>query len=88
MIESRGERLLVWGDIIHAAEVQFAYPSVTITYDVDPPAAIATRRRVLEDAASGGYLIGGAHISFPGLGHVARVADHYAWTPRPYEATL
>jgi glyoxylase-like metal-dependent hydrolase (beta-lactamase superfamily II) len=87
MIESRGQRLLIWGDIVHAAEVQFADPTVTIDYDVDPKQAIATRQRVLGDAAGQGYLVGGAHLSFPGLGHVRSDNGRYTWVPAPYEAT-
>ena len=86
MIESLGQRLLLGGDIVHSAEVQLADPTVTIDFDVDPAQAIATRQRVLKDAAQRGYLVGGAHLSFPGIGHVR--ADHsaYAWAPSPYEA--
>ena len=40
MIESRGERLLLWGDIVHAAQVQFRDPTVTVGYDVDRKEAI------------------------------------------------
>lgn len=86
MIESEGQRLLLWGDIIHATEAQFADPSITIDYDVDPGSAAATRRHVLEDAAREGYLVGGAHLSFPGLGHVSVVSGHFAWVPMPYQA--
>jgi glyoxylase-like metal-dependent hydrolase (beta-lactamase superfamily II) len=88
MVESRGHRLLLWGDIIHAAEVQFADPSVTIDFDVDPEQAAAARRRVLQDAARRGYLVGGAHLSFPGLGHVRGERTHFAWVPLPYQANL
>jgi glyoxylase-like metal-dependent hydrolase (beta-lactamase superfamily II) len=70
MIDSRGESLLLWGDIVHAAEVQFKDPTVTVHYDVDPNETVASRLRVLGDAAKQGYLVGGAHLSFPGLGHV------------------
>jgi hypothetical protein len=34
-VESRGETLLLWGDIVHVAAVQFADPTVMIAYDVD-----------------------------------------------------
>lgn len=87
MIESQGQRLLLWGDIIHAAEVQFQDPTVTIEYDVDAAQAVASRQRVLADAAAQGYLVGGAHLSFPGLGHVRKDQAHYAWVPAPYQAT-
>ncbi len=39
--------MLVWGDIVHAAEAQFRDPTITIEYDVDPPQAIASRKRIL-----------------------------------------
>lgn len=86
MIESQGQRLLLWGDIVHAAEVQFTDPTVTIDYDVDPGQAIATREQVLKDAAERGYLVGGAHLSFPGIGHVRFANGRYAWVSMPYQA--
>jgi len=88
LIESDGQALLLWGDTIHLAEVQFADPTVTIAYDVDPSAAIASRKALLALASKQGYLVGGAHISFPGLGHVHTEGDAYAWTPLPYSATV
>jgi glyoxylase-like metal-dependent hydrolase (beta-lactamase superfamily II) len=88
MVESQGQRLLLWGDIIHSAEVQFRDPTVTIEYDVDPHAAASSRERVLADAAREGYLVGGAHISYPGLGHVRKEQMGYSWVPAPYGVTL
>src|SRR5262249_53984290 len=35
MIESRDQKLLLWGDVVHVGAVQFTDPSVTIDYDVD-----------------------------------------------------
>jgi glyoxylase-like metal-dependent hydrolase (beta-lactamase superfamily II) len=86
LIESKGQRLLLWGDVIHSAEAQFADPGVAIEYDVDHDAAVATRKRLLSLAAKQGVLVGGAHISFPGLGHVKVQGDGYAWAPVPYGA--
>jgi glyoxylase-like metal-dependent hydrolase (beta-lactamase superfamily II) len=87
MLKSREQRLLLWGDTVHAAEVQFADPSITIDYDVDPEQAVASRRRALATAAQDGYLIGGAHLSFPGLGHVRTEQGSYAWVPTPYRSS-
>jgi glyoxylase-like metal-dependent hydrolase (beta-lactamase superfamily II) len=84
MVESQGQRLLLWGDIIHVAEVQFADPDITIDYDVDRHAASASRKRLLSDAAQQGYLVGGAHLSFPGLGHVRADPTGDSWIPLPY----
>ncbi len=60
MVESQSQRLLLWGDIIHVAEVQFADPDIAIDYDVDRNAAITSRKRLLADAAEQGYLVGSA----------------------------
>jgi len=78
--------LLLWGDTIHVAEVQFADPDISIDYDVDRHAAMTSRKRLLADAAAQGYLVGGAHISFPGLGHVRADSQGYSWIPLPYSA--
>ena len=70
------------GDIVHVAAVQFKHPSVTIGYDVN--AAEAEREHLLQfaEAAQNGYLIGGAHISFPGLGRVRRDGERtYTYVP-------
>lgn len=85
-IDSKGETLLLWGDTIHLAEVQFADPAVTIDYDVDRAAATAAREALLERTARDGILVGAAHISFPGLGHVAAAPEGYRWVALPYSA--
>jgi glyoxylase-like metal-dependent hydrolase (beta-lactamase superfamily II) len=87
LVESKNQKLLLWGDIVHVAAVQFEHPSVTIGYDVD--AAEAEREHLLQfvEAAQNGYLIGGAHISFPGLGHVRRDGERtYTYVPLNYSA--
>jgi glyoxylase-like metal-dependent hydrolase (beta-lactamase superfamily II) len=86
MIQSRGERLLLWGDIVHASELQFEDPAVSIDYDVEPERATSERQRVLEQAAQLGYLVGGAHLSFPGIGHVRATHGSFAWVPAPYSS--
>ena len=35
MVESGGQKLLLWGDLMHAATAQFPDPSVSIHYDTD-----------------------------------------------------
>ena len=87
MLESKGQKLLLWGDIVHVAAVQFDNPAVTIGYDVDGAAAQREHWRQFADAADDGYLIGGAHIPFPGLGHVRRDGEKaYTYVPPSYSA--
>jgi len=40
--------------------------------------------RILADAAKNGYLVAGAHISFPGIGHIAADGKGYRWLPVSY----
>ena len=87
LVESKNQKLLLWGDIVHVAAVQFEHPSVTIGYDVDAPEAARQHLLQFAEAAQNGYLIGGAHISFPGIGHVRRDGEGtYTYVPLNYSA--
>jgi len=87
MIESEGQKLLAWGDVIHVGAVQFAHPTITIHFDADSKSAEAARLALLADAAKQGYWIAGAHLSFPGVGHVsASGKNSYTWIPASYTA--
>ena len=81
---SNGETLVFWGDTLHVQDVQFANPSVTIKFDVDPKAAAAQRKLALADAAKNGCLVAQDHSYFPGVGHVQKEGDHFRWIPVPY----
>jgi glyoxylase-like metal-dependent hydrolase (beta-lactamase superfamily II) len=84
LVESKGERLVLWGDLMHVAAVQFAEPAVTIQFDVDSKAAARERKRAYADAAKNGYWVGAAHIAFPGLGHLRAEGNGYVWIPANY----
>jgi glyoxylase-like metal-dependent hydrolase (beta-lactamase superfamily II) len=87
-VESRGQKLLVWGDVVHVAAIQFPDPSVTVKYDSDENQAELDRKRIFSDAAKAGYWIGAAHISFPGIGHVAERKGAFAWIPGDYTTRM
>lgn len=87
-ISSEGQSILVWGDIVHVAAIQFPEPSVTVKYDSGPPQALATRRAAFSEAAKSGIWIAAAHISFPGLGHIAIQDGKYVWVPANYSTQL
>lgn len=84
LVESKGRKMLVWGDVIHVPAVQFAQPQVAIHFDIDSPEAVAARERILAEAARNGYLVAGAHLSFPGLGHLRKDGSGYRWIPVSY----
>lgn len=85
LLQDAGQSLLFWGDTVHIAPVQFPHPEVAIRYDWNVPMAVASRRMLLNRAAAGGWLVAGAHISFPGIGHIRAVREgSYEWLPVNY----
>jgi glyoxylase-like metal-dependent hydrolase (beta-lactamase superfamily II) len=84
VVESKGEKLMLWGDLMHVAAVQFPDPSVSIGFDYDSAAAKASRAKVFADAAASGAMVGGAHLPFPALGHLRKSGDGYEFVPVNY----
>jgi glyoxylase-like metal-dependent hydrolase (beta-lactamase superfamily II) len=84
LVESNGKKLVLWGDLMHVAAVQFDRPAVAIHFDSDSKEAIASREKAYADAAKEGYLIGSAHLSFPGLGYLRAEGKGYVWIPVNY----
>ncbi len=84
LLKSGKESLLLWGDIVHNHASQFARPEITIEFDVDNARAVETRTRLFNEAARDRLWIGGAHLPFPGLGHVRQEDKGFAWVPVEY----
>lgn len=86
-VESKGEKLMLWGDLMHVAAVQFDDPSITIKFDTETKAAARQRIKAYADAAKNGYLVGSAHLAFPGLGHVRKAGGKsFTWVPLNYSS--
>ena len=66
LLESAGQKLMIVGDLVHAAAVQFAHPEVCARYDMDAKQAIESRKRLLDMAAEENIPIAGMHL--PGTG--------------------
>ncbi|GGG25409.1 MBL fold metallo-hydrolase [Caldovatus sediminis] len=88
MIASGSDALFIWGDIVHVPDVQIPRPEVAIEFDVDSAAAIATRRRVLDMAATDRLLIAGMHVHFPGYANIGRGPEGYRLVLEPWRQTL
>jgi glyoxylase-like metal-dependent hydrolase (beta-lactamase superfamily II) len=84
--ESKGQKIVFWGDLMHVAAVQFKDPSVTIQFDSDPKAARPAREAAYAAAAKDGYYVGVAHVSFPGIGRLRADGKGYDWLPVNYSA--
>jgi hypothetical protein len=83
-VESKGQKLVLWGDLMHVAAVQFNSPATTIAFDTDSKTASAVRKAAYADAAKNGYWVAGAHLSFPGIGHIRREGAAYAFVAANY----
>ena len=83
-VESQGNKLVVWGDLMHVAAVQFVQPTVTIAFDSDPKAAAPARIKNYADAAKKGYFVAVTHVSFPGIGQLRADGKGYDWVPANY----
>jgi glyoxylase-like metal-dependent hydrolase (beta-lactamase superfamily II) len=86
-LASGQDSLLIWGDIVHVAALQFAKPEWAISFDTDQAQAIETRKKLFEQVASEGALVAGMHLDFPGLGYVTKEPQGFAfqravWSPR------
>jgi glyoxylase-like metal-dependent hydrolase (beta-lactamase superfamily II) len=88
LVESKGQDLLLVGDVIHVEAVQFNNPSVTIGFDTDAKEAAGSRAKVFTRAYQDGALIGAAHLPFPGLGHVNAMGKAWQWIPVNYTTQL
>jgi glyoxylase-like metal-dependent hydrolase (beta-lactamase superfamily II) len=86
VVESKGQKMVMWGDLMHVAAVQFPDPSVTISFDLDAKAAMPQRKKAYADAAKSGYYVAVAHVPFPGIGQLRTDGRGYRWLPANYTA--
>jgi glyoxylase-like metal-dependent hydrolase (beta-lactamase superfamily II) len=84
LFQSSGQSFLALGDIVHVHAVQFSHPEVTIDYDTDQAAARAARLALFDRLAKEKLSFGGAHLPFPGIGHLRKDASGTAYVPAEY----
>ena len=76
--------IIAWGDTVHVQEVQPPFPDVAVTFDWDPAAAAASRRRIFAMAAAEGLIAAGAHLHYPGFGEIVRNGAGYSLMQEPW----
>ena len=70
LIGSGKQKMLIAGDFLHAAALQFPEPTESASYDIDPEAAVKMRVSLMEMAEKNDWLIAGMHIPNLGWGKV------------------
>lgn len=86
LIESDGDAVMIWGDIVHMPHLQFSAPEATTILDINREQAVATRRRALDMVAADRLRVAGVHHDFPAFGHVEKRGQSYAFIPEVWRA--
>jgi len=83
VVESDGEKLVLWGDLVHIGAIELPLPSAAMAYEADPAQARASRLGALREAARERTWIAAAHLGFPGIGRIRADArgGGYSWLP-------
>jgi len=76
------EKLLIIGDLIHAAALQFPAPEACASFDSDKEKAVAARKRILDFAAQEKIPVGGMHLPPPSVGTVKKEGLQYVFEPK------
>jgi glyoxylase-like metal-dependent hydrolase (beta-lactamase superfamily II) len=84
VVKSKGEELVVLGDIIHNAALQFANPKIAMKFDVIGKKAIPMREKLFAEFAKSKTWIAGEHLPFPGIGHIRAEGKGYVYVPINY----
>ena len=86
LVSSGGARLLLLGDTLHVAPVQFPRPEITVAFDFRQDQARARRQELFEMAVKEDMFIGAVHLPFPAIGKLrARDAGGFAYDPMPWQ---
>jgi glyoxylase-like metal-dependent hydrolase (beta-lactamase superfamily II) len=88
MVSQGKEQLLIWGDIVHNAFLQFDHPEQTLAYDLDAETAAATRAKIFDRVATDRLRIAGMHLPFNAIGHLAKRGGGYHFVPQRWEADI
>lgn len=88
MVSDGAEQLLIWGDIVHNAFLQFDHPDQSLVYDIDEDAARATRKKLFDRVATDRLRVGGMHLTFNAIGHLSKRGTGYDFIPQRWEASI
>ncbi|MGL6211720.1 MAG: MBL fold metallo-hydrolase [Paracoccaceae bacterium] len=88
MIESNGAGLVVTADTANHYVWSLGHPDWEVKFDMDKPAAAATRRAVFGMLAADKLPFVGYHMPFPSLGYVETAGDGFRYVPASYQMML
>lgn len=77
-VASKGERLVVLGDLLHSS-AQVAHPEWVATLDWDPELSMRTRKQLLTELADDTAVVYDGHFSDAVFGRVRRSGESFTW---------
>jgi glyoxylase-like metal-dependent hydrolase (beta-lactamase superfamily II) len=88
-ITSGKNSLIIIGDMVHFAAVQFPRPDAAVSFDLDQKQAVMSREALFRRVADGKTFVAGMHLSFPGIGRLRSDGKNaYSWVPVDYSPIL
>jgi glyoxylase-like metal-dependent hydrolase (beta-lactamase superfamily II) len=88
LVEHDGKRLLNWADTCGHYVVSIQRPDLHLDVDDDKDRAVATRRRLLDMAATDRLLVTGYHMPFPAIGYIEREPQGFRWVAHGYQMDI
>ncbi|MBP0446998.1 MBL fold metallo-hydrolase [Roseomonas sp. SSH11] len=86
-INSGGRTMVYTGDLAHHHVLLLQRPMWEFSFDTDPKQSAQTRSRLLARLADERHAVLSYHFPWPGLGHVVRAGEGYAWLAEPMDLT-
>ncbi|MGE0419477.1 MAG: MBL fold metallo-hydrolase, partial [Acetobacteraceae bacterium] len=87
-VSSGNGRLLVMSDTTNNPILFARKPDWTAVFDMDGEKAIATRRKLLDMAATDRLQVSFYHAAFPATGFIAKSGSGFDMVPKAFQATL
>ena len=81
IIESSGQQLLLFFDVLGHPILHLRHPEWFMRVDQIPDVAVETRQQLLARVADEKIPVLAHHFPFPGLGHITRDGDAYRFLP-------
>jgi len=78
-IISGAGKLLIWGDLVHAMNIQMPHPDVAMKFDIDNKQAIDTREKILKYVSDNKIPVAGMHIVPPTAGTIEASGEGYSF---------
>lgn len=88
IIESEGKSLMIAADFANHYVWSLARPDWEVKFDMDKPAAAATRKTLLGMLAADRMPFIGYHMPWPGIGYAETDGDGFRYVPESYQLML